>query len=174
MAKEKEDKVVLERVYVVPLRRKCAHTPMYKRTPKAIKVLRIFLAKHMKASEENIKLDVYINHEMWARGIRKPLPKVKVKAKKYESGKVLVELAEVPAFLKFKIEKDKKMHIKTAPVEEKKEEKTEEEKKVQEEKTDSVVEAGLQQQKQAAKEMKHQVQTQHQIKKPLARKTLQK
>lgn len=189
MAKEKEDKMILERTYVVPLRRKSLNTPQYKRTNKAIKVLKQFLAKHMKTFERDtdlIKLDKYLNEEIWFRGIRKPLAKVKVKAKKFESGIVRVELAEIPAFVKFKMEKDKKLMEKggkkeekkpqatEASAEEKKEEKTEQEKVEEKGKGAAVMEAGLEQQKQAAKQAKHQVQTQHQIKKPLARKALQK
>ncbi len=37
MAKEKEDKLVLEREYIVPLRKKFINTPQYKRTNKAIR-----------------------------------------------------------------------------------------------------------------------------------------
>jgi large subunit ribosomal protein L31e len=187
MAKEKENKIVLEREYVVPLRRKCAHTPQYKRTNKAIKVLKIFLAKHMKVSDrdtDKIKIDRYLNEEIWQRGIRKPLSKVKVKCKKYEDGNVIVELAEIPAFVKFRMEKARKLDEKgksDKKAEEKKPEETAEEKKEQEEKKEiaeekqeAMVEAGMKQAEAQHKQMKHQVQTQHQIKKPLARKALQK
>lgn len=187
MAKEKEPKVELERIYTVPLRRKFLNTPRYKRVPKAIKALKEFLARHMKVSErdtEKIKLDKYLNEKMWARGIRKPLGRIKVKARKYDNGNVIVELVEVPASVKFRIIREKRLGEK--PVEEKKKEEkkvekpeeTAEEKKEKEEKKEAVksavVEAGLEQQKKAAREIKHQVQTQHQIKKPLARKALQK
>ncbi|MFH1710920.1 MAG: 50S ribosomal protein L31e [Nanoarchaeota archaeon] len=161
--KVKEDKVVLEREYIVPLRRKCSRTPRYKRTPRAIKILKEFLAKHMKVDDRDtrkIKIDNYLNLEMWSKGIRKPLIKVKVKAKKFESGIVRVELVDIPEAIKWKMEKAKKLSGKVGkkeeikPVEEKKE-KTAEEKKDEEEKQKSEVEASQKIQEQQHKELKH-------------------
>ena len=43
--KEKEAKVVLEREYVVPLRRKVRLVPRYRRAKKAVRVLKEFIAK---------------------------------------------------------------------------------------------------------------------------------
>jgi len=160
--KIKEDKVILEREYTVPLRRKFANTPQYKRVPKAIKVLKQFLAKHMKVDErdtDKIKLDMYLNLEMWHRGIRKPLAKIKVKARKFESGIVRVELVDIPEAIKWKMEKHKKQTDKVGKKEEKKveeiKEKTKDEKNVEEEKKKSEVEAGLKMQEQEHKELKH-------------------
>ncbi len=165
--KIKEDKIILEREYVVPLRRKFANTPQYKRTPKAIKAIKIFIAKHMKVRErdvDNVKIDKYLNLEMWARGIRKPLAKVKVKAKKFDSGKVTVELSEIPQVFKWKIEREKRLSEeavkeKVEKKEEKKDEKTEEEKKIEEEKKKSEVETSLKEQEKQARELKHVKQT---------------
>jgi large subunit ribosomal protein L31e len=167
MAEEtkKEETVVLEREYVVPLRRKCINTPQYKRTPKAIKTLKEFIAKHMKVFErdtDNVRLDKNLNLEIWQRGIRKPMTKVKVKAKKYDSGIVRVELSEIPQYLKWKIDKEKKMfeegkEMKNEKTGEKKEEKpkTEDEKKDEKEKQKSEVDAGMRASEQQSKEMKH-------------------
>jgi large subunit ribosomal protein L31e len=164
MAEEKTDKRILEREYIVPLRKKFSNTPQYKRTPKAIKALKQFIAKHMKVEDRDlrkVKIDGLVNHEMWFHGIRRPLNKIKVKAKKFESGIVRVELVEIPQILKFKIEKEKKrqeikIEEKKEKVEEKKEEKTEEEKKAVEEKQDAVKEAGMKQAESQAKQMKHE------------------
>lgn len=161
--KTKENKVVLEREYVVPLRRKFMRTPQYKRTPKAVKALKEFIARHMKVEErdfDKVKIDKYLNLEFWMGGIRKPPIKIKVKAKKFENGEVRVELAEIPDKIKWMMEKEKKLLLQESgkPGEKKeieKEEKTEEEKKVVEEKKESVVEAGLKQQEKAHTEMKH-------------------
>lgn len=170
MAEEKSEKVMLEREYIVPLRKKFIDTPFYKKTPKAIKALKQFIARHMKVQDRDIykvKLDRYVNEELWSRGIRKPKAKIKVKAKKFDSGIVRVELAEIPEFLKWKIEKEKKL-IEKAKVEEKAEEKAEEkkeekteaekteEKKIAEEKKEAVVEAGLKQAEKQAKQAKHE------------------
>lgn len=180
--KIKEPSIVLEREYIVPLRSKWLKTPKYKRVPKAIKALREFVAKHMKIESrdlDKVKLDKYLNHEMWFRGIRKPASKIKIKAKKFDSGVVRVELAEIPAFLKFKIDREKKIGeiaLKEKPAEvkeEKKEEKTEEEKKVEEEKKEAEVESGLKMQDMQAKEMKHAKKT-FKEKPKIQRKALQK
>jgi large subunit ribosomal protein L31e len=162
--KTKENKIILEREYIIPLRRKFIDTPFYKKTPKAIKAIKQFIAKHMKVEDRDlrkVKLDGLVNHEMWMHGIRRPLAKIKVKAKKYEDGIVRVELVEIPDVLKFKIEREKKrqettIEEKKEKVEEKKEEKTEEEKKDIEEKKDSVKEAGQKQADNQAKQMKHE------------------
>jgi len=166
MAAEKEDKVVLEREYIVPLRRKFLRTPRYKRVPKAIKALKQFIARNMQLRDKNmnmVKLDKYLNEELWFRGIRKPLAKVKVKCKKFESGIIKVELSELPAALKFKRDKEEKIigEVKKKKeekkVEEKKEEVTPEEKKEEVEKEKATLEAGLKQAEEKAKEIKHEV-----------------
>jgi hypothetical protein len=129
---------------------------------------------------KKIKIDKYLNNEMWMRSIRKPLAKIKVKARKFESGIVKVELAEIPEFIKWKIEKEKKLlsqkEAKAPEVKEEKkpEEKTEEEKKIIEEKKDSVVEAGLKHAQETHKETRHTSMEKKGLKKPLARKALQK
>jgi len=194
---EKEDKVVLEREYIVPLRRKFLRTPKYKRVPKAVKALKQFIVRHMKIYDKDfnkIKIDKFLNEELWFRGIRKPLGKVKVKARKFESGIVKVELVELPSALKFKKEKEEKVgkeiekKREEKKVEEKKEEvkedeqllekvgKTEikeEEKKEEVEKEKATMEAGLKEAKEKAKEMKHEV-MEKKVKKPEVRKALQR
>jgi large subunit ribosomal protein L31e len=173
--KNKEDKMILEREYVVPLRRKWQNTPGYKRVPKAVKALKEFIAKHMKIYDrdlDKVKLDRYLNEEMWMRSIRKPLAKVKIKAKKFDSGIVKVELAEIPQFLKFKIEKDKRIQERLEKTEgekkkeeEKKEPKAEEKKESdekkeeQKDKKEAVIESGMKHAEEQAKQMKHEAKT---------------
>jgi large subunit ribosomal protein L31e len=86
-----EGEVVEERVYTVPLR-DAKKAPLKKRAPKAIKVLRQFIERHMKAEEVKIGNDV--NERIWERGIKKPPSRVRVRAVKYEDGTVEVRLAE--------------------------------------------------------------------------------
>lgn len=140
MAKE-ERKIVLERTYTVPLRKEWLKTPKWKRTKKAVKALKIFIAKHMKVPERDIdevKIDSWVNKALWLRGIKKPPHKITVKAIKDSEGNVKVEFVSLPPkfkvqeeFLKKKIEKIKKREAETAKEEEKK---LEEEKKAKEEK----------------------------------------
>ncbi|MBI2046737.1 60S ribosomal protein L31 [Candidatus Pacearchaeota archaeon] len=148
MAEEKSD-IVLEREYIIPLRRKCAKVPGYKRANKAIKSIKEFLARHMRAEGRDlrkVKIDKFLNHEIWFKGIKNPPAKIKVKAKKLKNGEIYVELAEIPEKVRYDIEREKKnIEAETkakGKVEEKKaEEKAEEkpeEKKEAEEKKDEV------------------------------------
>ena len=107
MAKKEETaKAVLERVYNVPLRREYMKVPKWRRTEKAVKALRQFVAKHMKS--DNVILSKYVNKELWKNGIKNPPHHVKISAKKDDVGKVMVELAELPAKAKRELEKQEK------------------------------------------------------------------
>jgi large subunit ribosomal protein L31e len=81
----------MERIYVIPLR-KVKDVPRTIRAPKAIRVVKEYLQKHMKAEE--IKIDASVNEKIWERGIQKVPPKIKVKAVKEEDGSVAVTLVE--------------------------------------------------------------------------------
>jgi len=102
MAEKKSDSS--EREYVISLREKCRSVPRYKKTNKAVKTVKEFLARHMKIRDRDlnkIKLDIHLNEFLWARGIKNPPHKVKIKAMK-EGDIVKVELTEYPTKLKFK------------------------------------------------------------------------
>src|SRR3989338_11580624 len=95
-ADKKDEKIMLEREYIIPLRREWLKVPRYKRASKAIKAIKQFLARHMKVEDRDVrkvKLDKFLNEEIWFRGIKKPPAKIKVKVRKY-SDRVEVELAE--------------------------------------------------------------------------------
>ena len=81
----------MERVYVIPLR-DAKKVPRTKRSPKATRVVREFIQKHMKS--DDVKMDSSVNEKIWERGIQKIPPKIKVKATKEEDGSVLVTLAQ--------------------------------------------------------------------------------
>lgn len=104
--KEEEKKVVLERTYIVPLRKEWLKSPKWKRSKKAVKALKEFAAKHMKA--ETVKLGKYINKELWKHGIKNPPHKVKVNCSKDDKGIVTVELFGAPVEKKEEEKKDKK------------------------------------------------------------------
>ena len=105
--KEDTTKSVLERVYNVPLRKEFLKVANWRRTEKAVTALRQFVAKHMKS--DNIILGRYVNNELWKHGIKNPPHHVKISAKKDDKGKVVVELAELPAKAKREIEKQEKI-----------------------------------------------------------------
>jgi len=171
----KKKEVREEKEFVIPLREKCRPTPRYKKAKKAIKTIKEFLVRHMKIYDRDlkkIKLDRYLNESVWARGIKKPPAKIKVKAY-WEGEFVRVELVDVPNKLKFKKAREERREKKAIEVvgkkkiseqpKENKEEKNIEEKfeeiekeKEVKEKRASVVEAGKQMEKSLAKQMKHQ------------------
>ena len=108
------EKEKLEREYVIPLRNKWKRVPRYKRANKAVKAIKEFLAKHMKIRDRDlnkIKIDTYLNEEIWFRGIRKPPSRIKVKAVK-EDDIVKAELYELPEKLKFKKAREDKREAK--------------------------------------------------------------
>ena len=168
--KEIKPKIILEREYIVPLRKGWLKVPKYKRANKAVKTLKEFIARHMKVYDRDlrkVKVDELVNNEIRFRGMYKPLAKIKIKAKKYDDGIVRVELVNLPVHVKFaKLREEKKLLAleKKSKVEEKKVEKPEEikpkpeEKEKEEEakeKQEASKEEGLAKSKQQAKEMKH-------------------
>jgi large subunit ribosomal protein L31e len=103
---EEEKEIVEERTYTIPLS-KAWIMPANKRAPKAMRILRKFIVRHMKVEarkeggeeeegEEPVKLVVSneVNERVWSRGIEKPPRKIRVRAEKDEEGNVTVYLAE--------------------------------------------------------------------------------
>ncbi len=148
----------IEREYVIPLRDAWKKVPRYKRAAKAIRTIKEFLVKHMKIYDRDlkkIKIDKYLNEFVWFRGIKKPPYKIKVRA--IRDGEIVkVELAELPAKLKFKklreekIEKASEEKGKRKKAEKKKEESKEEIKK--EESKEEIVKENAEEQKSEKKE----------------------
>lgn len=118
-----ENKPKLEREYVIPLRREWLKVSQYRRAGRAAKAIKVFIAKHMKVPDrdvDKVKVDMYINNEIWSRGKRSPPSRIKVRAIK-EGDIVKVEFIETPAHVKFLKAKNERFHR----AEEKKEEKAE-------------------------------------------------
>ena len=172
MAEEKieqkvEEKIELQREYVVPMRRGFEKVPRYKKANKAVKTLKEFIAKHMKVEKRDtrkVKLDKLVNEQIWYRGIRHPIHKIKVKATK-KGGIVYVELAEIPECIKYKIQKEENRKLKVTATnikhdktndhtEEFEKTQTPEEEKEKKEKNKSVGEAGIKENKAEAVVMK--------------------
>jgi len=102
--KEKEEfdeDIVEERFYTIPLR-KVWISPRKKRAPKAGRLVKSFVMKHMKVrteadeEEETEKLVISneVNEKLWSRGIEKPPRKIRVRVVKDKEGVVTVLLAE--------------------------------------------------------------------------------
>ena len=101
--KEVEEEIVEERFYTIPLGKAWIY-PRKKRAPKAMRIIKSFVKKHMKlrteveveGEEEAEKLVISdeVNEKIWSRGIQKPPRKIRVRAVKDKEGVVTVHLAE--------------------------------------------------------------------------------
>ena len=67
---------VTERIYTIPLRA-VKKAPRWKRSNRAIAVIRGYLKQHTKY--EDIVLDASINEKIWERGSEKPPSKIRVR-----------------------------------------------------------------------------------------------
>lgn len=128
----------LERTYTIHLRRYTIRSPAYKKSKKAITGIVEFVSRHMKQPDESkIKLGRILNMKVWEHGIKNPPTRVKITARKEDSGIVRVELFGSPIEVPKVEEKGKKTDTKElkeqleAKLEEKK---TEEKKELKEEK----------------------------------------
>lgn len=99
---EEEIEIVEERIYTIPLRRAWL-VPSRRRAPKAMRIIKSFVQRHMKVGrleegeeelEEEEKPRVIISNELnehiWRRGAEKPPRKVRVRAVKDKEGYVTV------------------------------------------------------------------------------------
>ncbi len=75
--------VKLERIYTVPLG-DAYEQSRSKRVPRAVKILRTFIGRHMKAEDERILISESLNKFLWVRSIQKPPRRVKVRLIKDE------------------------------------------------------------------------------------------
>ena len=81
----------IERIYTVPLG-KAWISQKYRRAEKAMMVLKDFTERHMKPNE--IIIDPSVHEAIWARGIKNPPRKLRVKMTKDSDGVVTVTMAE--------------------------------------------------------------------------------
>ncbi|MCD1295329.1 50S ribosomal protein L31e [Methanocella sp. CWC-04] len=82
---EKTTGAVTEQIYTIPLR-EVKNYPTWKKSNKAVKVIREYLSRHMKVDESSIRINKSLNEAVWSKGIEKPPSKVRVKAIKAEDG----------------------------------------------------------------------------------------
>jgi large subunit ribosomal protein L31e len=81
-----------EQIYTVPLRM-AKRVPRWRRSRRAVIELRDYLARHMKTPVEMVKINESLNEAIWARSNEKPVPRIRVKAVKFEDGEVEAEFA---------------------------------------------------------------------------------
>jgi len=99
--KEIEEEIVEEKFYTIPLQRAWI-SPRKKRAPRAMRILKSFVMKHMKLrteaegeeEAERLVISDEVNERMWGRGIEKPPRKIRVRAVKDKEGVVTIYLAE--------------------------------------------------------------------------------
>jgi len=98
---ELEEDIVEERFYTIPLRKAWLSTRK-KRAPRAGRIVKSFVLKHMKVrteaegeeEAERVVIDNEVNEKLWSRGIEKPPRKIRVRVVKDKEGVVTVLLAE--------------------------------------------------------------------------------
>jgi large subunit ribosomal protein L31e len=98
---ETEEDIVEERFYTIPLGKAWISTRK-KRAPRATRIVRNFVLKHMKVrtevdeeeEPERLVIDNEVNEKLWSRGIEKPPRKIRVRVTKDKEGVVTVLLAE--------------------------------------------------------------------------------
>lgn len=81
----------IERIYTVPLGRAWI-AQKFRRAEKAMMVLKEFSERHMEPSE--LIIDPSVNEAIWARGIKNPPRKLRVKMTKDSDGVVIVTMPE--------------------------------------------------------------------------------
>jgi len=99
-----EEEIVEERIYTIPLGRAWI-SPRKKRTPRAVRIVKSFVQKHMKieakaatVEEEEeagrLVISEEVNRRLWSKGIEKPPRNIRVRAVKDKEGTVTLYLAE--------------------------------------------------------------------------------
>lgn len=101
--REVEEEFVEERIYTIPLG-KAWIAPPRRRAPRAMKIIRDFVKRHMKLKEpqeeseeeepKSVIVSNDVNKRVWKKGIQKPPRKVRVRAAKDKDGNITVFLAE--------------------------------------------------------------------------------
>ena len=91
MKMEERERVEGERIYTIPLRA-VKKAPRWKRSKRAIALIREFLIRHTKA--EYLILDNALNEKIWERGSQKPPSRVRVRVTRQEEDTVRAELVE--------------------------------------------------------------------------------
>ena len=97
-----EEEIVEERIYTIPLRRAWI-APRKKRAPRAMRIVKSFIQRHMKVETEvkgeeeeegRLVISNEVNEKLWSRGIEKPPRNIRVRAVKDKEGVVTLYLAE--------------------------------------------------------------------------------
>jgi len=131
----------IERIYTIPLGKSYEYLRT-RRTPRAVKLLRQFVSRHMKADLGDVLISNKLNSHLWQHSIQRPPRRVKVRVVKV-AGKVKIYLPDEMTDEERKAQKEKEAKEKADKAKKEKEEKekTEKLKKEQEKKAESKKEA---------------------------------
>lgn len=95
-----EEEIVEEQIYTIPLGRAWISPPK-KRAPRAIRIIRGFITRHMKIKTDAIEEEAErlvisneVNEKIWSHGIKSPPRKIRIRAVKNKEGTVTLHLAE--------------------------------------------------------------------------------
>jgi large subunit ribosomal protein L31e len=98
--KKREEEIVEERIYTVPLRQAWI-SPRKKRAARAVRIVKSFIQRHMKIeksgdeeAQARLIISNEVNEKLWSRGIEKPPRKIRVRAVKDKEGTITLYLAE--------------------------------------------------------------------------------
>lgn len=86
---EKNKDIIEEKLFNIPLTSAWT-VPIKKRTPKAMRVLKVYIRKHMKAEE--IAISSEVNEAFWRRGNEGVPRHIRVRAEKTKDNKVMIYL----------------------------------------------------------------------------------
>ncbi len=87
-----EETVIEERIYTIPFYPKLAYSKRVKRASRAIRILREFVQRHMKAT--NIIIAPEVNERIWFKGREKPPRRIRVRCLRTAEDKIEVHLLE--------------------------------------------------------------------------------
>lgn len=102
-----------ERIYTIPLQ-DAYEKPSTKRARRAVKLLRSFVARHMRVEEEAVSISGDTNALIWRDGMKKPPRRIKVKVSKEKDKASVTLLDEGERAAKIKARQDRKASEKKA------------------------------------------------------------
>jgi large subunit ribosomal protein L31e len=93
LAEEEEE----TKIYTIPLGR--VHGVSHsKRAPYALKLIKSYVTRHMKVDleDERIYISPEVNEVIWARGLQKPPPRIRVKVARFEDDEGFIVEVKLP------------------------------------------------------------------------------
>jgi ribosomal protein L31E len=86
---KKEDKVL-----IIPLRHPSRRSAKNMRKNRAVREIRAFLARHMRAEPSNVMISQQLNEHLWKGGLHNTPAKIKVRVSTDEEGKIFARLLD--------------------------------------------------------------------------------